>query len=195
MRHRDGTAELTEQLRAWHQGDPKALSAVISLAYPELRKLANSFLSAESSRHTLQPTALVNEAFLRLVKASKIEWQDRLHFLAVSARLMRQILVDHARLKRTHKRSASVGSIDTALESPSVMPSTEDIWALHLALDALAELDPRKEQVVELRFFGGLSVPETAQVLGVSEDTVIRDWRLAKSWLLRRLTEEATTHE
>lgn len=156
------------------------------LVHGELRRLARRQMAGERSGHTLQTTALVNEAYMRLVDLDRVKWQDRAHFFAMSARLMRRILVDHARLRRSQKRGGS--STQIAFDELAIATDRRrDLVALDDALEALAALDPRKAQVVELRFFGGLSVPETAEALGVSPQTVMRDWRLAKVWLLREI--------
>jgi RNA polymerase sigma factor (TIGR02999 family) len=174
-------------LLAWAQGDQGALERLVPLVHDELHRIARRCMAGERVGHSLQATALVNEAYLRLIDVSHVDWQDRAHFLAVSARLMRRILVDHARSRNYEKRGggAQKVSFDEGLVV-SVEPG-QDLVALHDALTALATIDPRKSQVVELRFFGGLSVEETAEALHVSTDTVTRDWRLAKVWLLREL--------
>ena len=160
------------------------------IVHGELRKIAGHLMSQERSGHTLQPTALVNEAFIRLINVRAVQWQNRAHFMAMAARLMRRVLVEAARARRAAKR----GSGDRAagiesIEIPDVAPAPgADVEALNDALDALAGIDARKGQVVEMRFFGGLSVEETAEVLGVSTDTVTRDWKFAKVWLLRELS-------
>jgi RNA polymerase sigma factor (TIGR02999 family) len=184
--------EVTQLLLAWSEGDKGALEQLVPLVYKELHRLARHYLRRERADHTLQTTALVNEAYLRLIDANKVEWQNRAHFFAISARLMRQILVDFARERAYQKRGGGIRqvSLDEALmvgEQPN-----EDMVALDLALKALAEIDERKSQVVELRFFGGLSIEEAAEVLKVSPQTIRRDWRLAKSWLRRRLSEEGS---
>jgi RNA polymerase sigma-70 factor, ECF subfamily len=179
--------QITQLLRSWSQGDTHALEALMPIVYNELHRLARRYMSEEATGHTLQTTALVNEAYLRLVRGSRAEWQSRTHFFAVSAQVMRHILVDWARSRRARKRGSGLSPIQ--LDESLAMPaqSGADLVAIDDALKALALLDPRKSQVVELRFFGGLSVGETAQVLQVSEETVHRDWRLAKSWLRREL--------
>ena len=177
----------TGLLRAWSEGDQGALEALVPLVEAELRRLARIYMARERRGHTLQATALVNEAFLRLAGARRLRWEDRAHFLGIAARLMRQVLVDHARSRGYQKRGAGAQqvSLDEAfLASPG--PSL-DVVALDRALDALAAVDERKSRVVELRFFGGLSVEETADLLHLSNDTIKRDWRLAKLWLLREL--------
>jgi RNA polymerase sigma-70 factor (ECF subfamily) len=177
----------TGLLRAWSKGDQGALDELVPLVEAELRRLARIYMARERRGHTLQATALVNEAFLRLAGARRLRWDDRAHFLGIAARLMRQVLVDHARSRGYQKRGAGAQrvSLDEALlASPG--PSL-DVVALDRALDALAAVDERKSRVVELRFFGGLSVEETADLLHLSNDTIKRDWRLAKLWLLREL--------
>jgi RNA polymerase sigma factor (TIGR02999 family) len=176
-------------LRAWSDGDPGALDQLTAIVYDELHRLARRYLRGERKGHSLQTTALVNEAYLRLVDHTRMEWQNRAHFFAVSAQVMRRILVDHAR-RRNAKRGRGLQRIpldDVTLVSSA--PST-DLVALDDALRLLADRDPRKAQVVEMKFFGGLSVEESAAVLGVSPVTVMRDWRTAKAWLYRELSSE-----
>jgi RNA polymerase sigma factor (TIGR02999 family) len=179
--------EVTQLLQAWSKGERSALEKLTPLVYRELHRLAHRYMDLENPGHTLQTTALVNEAYLRLVD-SNATWQNRAHFFAISAQLMRQILVDFARRHHQLKRGGQVHrvSLDEALVSAKVADA--DLVSLDDALKALAGVDPRKSQVVELRFFGGLSVEETAEVLKVSTETVLRDWRLAKLWLLRELS-------
>ena len=181
------SAGVTELLRAWSDGDDDALEQLIPLVEVELRRLAGAYMRRERREHTLQTTALINEAFLRLTDARRVRWQDRAHFLGISARLMRRVLVDHARHRGYRKRGG--GAQRVTLHEELVMPPDPalDVVALDRALDALAKVDFRKSRTIELRFFGGLSVEETAEVLQVSPDTVKRDWRLAKLWLLREL--------
>jgi RNA polymerase sigma-70 factor (ECF subfamily) len=181
---------VTELLQAWSAGDDAALEQLIPLVEVELRRLAGAYMRRERREHTLQTTALINEAFLRLTDARQVRWQDRAHFLGISARLMRRVLVDHARHRGYHKRGG--GARRVTLQEELVMPPDPalDVVALDRALDALAKVDFRKSRTIELRFFGGLSVEETAEVLHVSTDTVKRDWRLAKLWLLRELDGE-----
>ena len=179
---------VTELLLSWGRGDRSALDELVPIVHQELRRLARLQMRGERDNHTLQTTALVNEAFIRLVDLRRIRWQDRAHFLALSARLMRRILVDHARSRNYRKRGG--GAVNVALDD-SINMSRErgaDLVALDDALESLARVDPRKGQVVELRFFGGLSVDETAEALGISAETVLRDWRLAKVWLLREVS-------
>jgi len=179
---------VTELLLAWGRGDRSALDDLIPLVHQELRRLARSQMRGERDNHTLQTTALVNEAFLRLIDLRRIRWQDRAHFLALSAQLMRRVLVDHARSRNYQKRGG--GAVPVELDDALVAAPERgaDLVALDEALRDLARVDPRKSQVVELRFFGGLSVEETAGALHVSPETVMRDWRLAKVWLLREIS-------
>ncbi len=178
---------VTELLRAWSDGDEGALERLVPLVEAELRRLARGYMGRERRGHTLQVTALVNEAFLRLTDARRLRWQDRAHFLGISARLMRRVLVDHARSRGSRKRGGGVEwvTLDEALVT-SPEPAV-DVLALDRALEALAAVDVRKSRVIELRFFGGLSVEETAEVLKVSPATVRRDWSIAKFWLYREL--------
>jgi RNA polymerase sigma-70 factor (ECF subfamily) len=178
---------VTELLRAWGNGDDGALAQLTPLVEAELRRLARQYMARERRGHTLQTTALVNELFLRLTGARRVEWQDRAHFLGISARLMRRVLVDHARARGYRKRGGDARRVTLDDTLVTTLPPALDVVALDRALDALAAVDVRKSRVVELRFFGGLSVEETAEVLKVSGDTVKRDWRLAKLWLLREL--------
>ncbi len=179
--------DFTQLLLAWSQGEEPALEKLIPLVYQELHRLAHRYMRGERAGHTLQTTALVNEAYLRLVDTQRVRWQNRAHFFAVSAQLMRRILVDFARSRRSLKRGEGAQKVtldDALIMSPE---QGQDVVALDEALKALAAVDSRKSQVVELRFFGGLTVEETAEVLKVSSDTVLRDWRMAKVWLLREL--------
>lgn len=177
-------------LLAWRQGDQGALDSLVPLVYAELHRLAHSYMRGERPGHSLQTTALIHEAYVRLVDAPQMRCQNRGHFLAVSAQIMRRILVDVARSERSLKRGGDRPHV--ALEEGlAIAPEARlDLAALDDALIELAAIDPRKSQVVELRFFGGLTAEETAEVLGVSCDTVLRDWKLAKVWLLQRLETE-----
>jgi RNA polymerase sigma-70 factor (ECF subfamily) len=176
-------------LRAWGDGDRGALDLLTPIVYDELRRLARLYMRRERPGHSLQATALVNEAYMRLVDCKGMQWQNRAHFFAVSAQLMRRILVDHAR-RRNLKRGGGVQHVSFEDEATAMVGGDRpaDWVALDGAMDALARLDPRKVQVVEMRFFGGLSVEETAEVLKVSSVTVMRDWSTAKAWLYRELT-------
>jgi RNA polymerase sigma factor (TIGR02999 family) len=182
--------EVTQLLRAWGQGDEAALEKLTPLVYEDLRRTAHRYMTRQRAGHTLQTTALINEVYLRLVDARHISWQDRAHFLAVCARLMRRVLTDFARSRAYLKRGGDSPrlALDEALAVSYEAPA--DLVALDDGLNALTEFDPRKSQVVELRFFGGLSVDETAEVLKVSPETVKRDWKLAKVWLLKEMTAE-----
>jgi RNA polymerase sigma-70 factor, ECF subfamily len=183
--------EVTGLLLAWGAGDESAFEQLVPLVHEELRRLAHREMGRESAGHTLQTTALVNEAYLRLIDVSRVRWQDRAHFFAMSARLMRRILVDHARSRKSQKRGGATRKV--SLEEALVVSSERgsDLVALDDALKGLAAVDARKCQVVELRYFGGLSVEESAEALQVSPDTILRDWRLAKAWLLRELSRGA----
>ena len=180
--------EVTQLLLAWRQGDEAALGQLMPLVYQELRRLAHRRMRQENPNHTLQTTALVNEAYLRLVDCQQVNWQNRAHFFALSSRMMRRILVDFARSQRYQKRGGRAQRV--TLDEGLVVSRErgEDVVALDEALKSLAADDPRKGQVVELRFFGGLSVKETAEVLQVSARTVVREWELAKVWLLHELS-------
>jgi RNA polymerase sigma factor (TIGR02999 family) len=179
--------QVTRLLVDWRNGDQGALEQLIPLVHDELRRVARRHMAHERVGHTLQATALVNEAYVRLIDIRQVNWQDRAHFFAMSSRLMRRILVDFARSKGYQKRGG--GAQKVSLDEALIVSSEPgaDLVALDDALDALAAFDARKAQVVEMRFFGGLSVEETAEALKVSVDTVMRDWKLAKAWLLREL--------
>ena len=179
---------ITELLVAWRAGDRQALDALMPIVYRELRRVAHRFMRRERAGHVLQTTALVNEAYLNLVDARRVKWRDRAHFFAISAKLMREILVHDARARGAQKRGAGLRHI--SLDECSVCAPTADadLLGLDRALTGLAAFDARKAQVVELRFFGGLTVGETAEVLKVSADTVRRDWDFAKRWLYREIS-------
>jgi RNA polymerase sigma-70 factor, ECF subfamily len=184
-------AQLTQLLRAWSEGDQSALDQLVPLVHAELHRLARRYMAEERPGHTLQATALVNEAYLRLARGRPIGFEDRAHFFAVSARVMRRILVDWARSRKAQKRSSDVPLIELHEDlAVAAGGAGSDMVALDDALKTLATFDSRKSEVVELRFFGGLSVQETAQVLKISEETVRRDWNVAKSWLRRELRRE-----
>ena len=180
----------TALLLAWGDGDPDALNELVPLVQDELRQLARRHLRRERTGHTLQATALVNEAYLRLIEIKRVRWQNRAHFFAMASRVMRRILVDAARARGYQKRGG--GAEHVSLDEALVVSNepSHDLVALDDALNALAAFDARKSQVVEMRFFAGLTVDETAEVLHVSPDTVMRDWRLAKVWLLRELSRQ-----
>jgi RNA polymerase sigma factor (TIGR02999 family) len=181
------SSQVTHLLRAWSDGDEQALEQLLPLVDAELRRLARTYMYRERRDHTLQPTALIHEAFIRLAGAQNIRWQGRAHFFGICARLMRRVLVDYARARGFQKRGAGAEKVPLHEVSIPVPELPVDIVALDLALEALAVEDERKSRVVELRFFAGLSTEETAEVLRVSPDTVKRDWRIAKLWLLRQL--------
>jgi RNA polymerase sigma factor (TIGR02999 family) len=186
----DPKTEVTRWLRAWEEGERGAEERLLSLIYDELRRMADRYLRHERSGHTLEPTALVHEAYLRLVDQDDLRWQSRSHFFGIAARTMRRILVEHARRRRSAKRGGGRPPVplekvgDLAAERPA------DLVAIDEALRGLAEVDATKASLVELRFFGGLSIEETAQVLGCSRTTVIRGWRVAKAWLYHELLGE-----
>jgi RNA polymerase sigma factor (TIGR02999 family) len=179
---------ITELLIDWGQGDQAALDKLMPLVYSELRRLASNYLRRERASHTLQPTALVNEAYLKLVDQRNAKWQNRAQFFGISAQLMRRILVDHARQHQAAKRGGSnqqrlsITSAERVVKQPEI-----DLLALNEALDELAKIDPQQGRIVELKFFGGLSIDETAEVLGISHSTVERDWKMARAWLRRQL--------
>jgi RNA polymerase sigma factor (TIGR02999 family) len=185
--------QITERLIAWSSGDVAALDDVIRAVYQELRQMADRYLRKERSEHTLQPTALVHEAYLRLIDQTQVSWQNRAHFFGVAAQMMRRILIDHAKNKHREKRggAATPLPLDEALDMSQ--GRAYELVALDDALKSLAAIDERKSRVVELRFFGGLSVEETADVLQVSPQTVLRDWKLAKAWLYNEINNE--THD
>ncbi len=184
--------DATQLLRAWREGDRSALERLTPIMYQELRRIARRCLAGERPGHSLQTTALVNEAYMRLVDYKRMQWQDRAHFLAISAQLMRRILVEHAR-RHNLKRGGDVQHV--SLEQAAVVDAgrSKDLIALDDAINELARLDPRKAQIVELRFFGGLSVEETAEALSISSPTVMRDWSSAKAWLYREMTTGAVS--
>jgi len=183
---RAAVGEITELLHAWSEGDQSALERLTPIVFDELHRLASRYMKRERPGHSLQTTALVNEAYMRLVDYNRMEWQDRAHFFAVSAQLMRRILVERA---RRHNLRRGGGVQHVSLEEAAVVGGrrSADLVALDDAMNSLARIDPRKVQVVEMRFFGGLSVEETAEVLKVSTVTVMRDWSTAKAWLYREL--------
>jgi RNA polymerase sigma-70 factor (ECF subfamily) len=180
--------QITRLLQAWREGDGEALDALIPLVYDELRRLARRYMRGQKPGHTLQTTALVNEAYMRLVGSDQVRWQNRTHFFAVSAQVMRRILVDFARARTNLKRGGGAANRVTFDEAIELVPGRRtDLVALDDALRALADLNARQSQIVELRYFGGLTEEETAEVLGISERTVRREWALARAWLFREL--------
>jgi len=180
--------EVTELLQSWSQGDRSALEKLMPLVYDELHQLARHYMSDERPDHTLQTTALVNEAYVRLVDSAHANWENRTHFFGVCAQLMRRILVDWARSRQALKRGGDARALDLQEALAAGIEPGTDLVAVDDALNSLAAVDSRKSQVVEMRFFGGLSVNETAEVLKVSPETVQRDWKLAKSWLRREMS-------
>jgi RNA polymerase sigma factor (TIGR02999 family) len=184
------TRDFSALLQAWRQGDESALDRLMPLVYGELHRLAHRYMTREKAGHILQTTALVNEAYLRLVEADEVKWQDRAHFFAIAANLMRRILVDFARRRDCEKRGGDTPLLTLGEDLDLASEPDEDLVRLDEALNALTKLDPRKARIVELRFFGGLSVEETAEVLKVAPITVMRDWNVAKLWLLRELKQK-----
>jgi RNA polymerase sigma-70 factor, ECF subfamily len=180
------TGEVTRLLQAWCKGDAAALERLAPIVEEELRRLARLYLSREQPGHTLQPTALINEAYLRLLEWNRVEWQDRAHFLAVAAKMMRRILVNHAVARDRQKRGGEAVLVSLR-EADGIPVRTEDMIALDEALTTLTQMDERKCRLVELRFFGGLTAEEAAEVLGISLRTVHREWDLARAWLFRAL--------
>lgn len=175
--------DVTELLQRFRTGDKQAEAQLLESLHSELKRLARRYLSGERQGHTLQPTALVNEAYMKLIDVKAHEWRDRVHFIAVAARVMRQILVDHARRRRADKRGGGVDALPIIETIVPAAPKSEDLIDLDEALQRLEKKDPRAFRIVELRYFGGLSIEETAEVLGVSPRTVKRDWMLGRSWL------------
>jgi len=188
------TSEITVLLQAWSRGEASALDRLAPLVYAELHRIARRYMRRERAGNTLQTTALVNEAYLRLVDLNHAGWQDRTHFFALSAQMMRRILVDSARARGSAKRGGGKRVDHSTAVDLDAIPDVgsqkgPDVIALDDALTALAKVDPRKAQVIELRYFGGLSVEETAEVLKISPQSVLRDWKLAKAWLLREMSQ------
>lgn len=182
------TEDVTQLLAAYGNGDQSALDQLFPLIYDELRRLASSYMRRERRDHTLQTTALVHEAYLKMVGSQNTPWQNRVHFFAVAAKIMRQILIDRARTRNYAKRGG--GAIKLSLDEALILTDARaaELVALDEALNELGEVDPRQSRIVELRFFGGLTVEETARFLNISSDTVTRDWNVAKAWLYRRIT-------
>ena len=181
------TQDVTQLLRAWSQGDEAALEQLVPLVETELHRLARAYMSRERKGHTLQATALVNEVFVRFAHTPTVRWEDRAHFIGIAARLMRRVLVDHARSRGSRKRGGGAEQLPLDVAQLATPEPAVDVIAVDRALETFTKIDPRKSQIVELRFFGGLSVEETADVLGISVETVKRDWRVAKLWLSREL--------
>lgn len=185
------TTQVTQLLRDWRNGDQAAFERLLPLVYDELRRLAGHYLRGERQGHTLQSAALVHEAYLQLL-GQEIDWQNRAHFLGVAAQAMRRVLVDYARSRNYQKRGGQVVHVEIDAAATVALSQAGELVALDDALQGLEKLDPRKSRVVELRYFGGLSVEETAEVLGVSVPTVVRDWNTAKAWLRREMSRGAS---
>jgi RNA polymerase sigma factor (TIGR02999 family) len=188
-----GTHEITELLLAWSNGDSEALEKLVPLVDCELRRLAHSYMSKERAGHTLQTTALINEALMRLIEADKMNWQGRVHFYSIVARRMRQILIEHAREQLTLKRGQRAEHVNLSAAGPISTEKSEELLILDAALTKLAEFDERKARVVEYRYFGGFTIDEVARMLEVSPTTVQSEWRLARSWLRRELIANTTS--
>jgi RNA polymerase sigma factor (TIGR02999 family) len=180
--------EITQLLLSWSKGDKSSLEELIPLVYPELRRMARAYMGGENSGHTLQTSALINEAYLRFVNQQEVEWQDRAHFFAVAAQIMRHILIDHARKYRRSKRGGGTEHLPLDDVVVACDQRAAELLALDDALKRLASVDARKSQIVELRFFGGLTVEETAEVVKLSPITIMREWRAAKAWLGREVS-------
>lgn len=186
MKNAESGPPITQLLRDWRDGQPEALERLLPLVHAELRRIAGANLSHERPNHTLQPTALVHEAYLRLVTQRNRDFEDRTHFFALAARLMRRVLVDHARRRQAVRRDSRI-TVTLGEAHRMWEPPQADLLALHQAMERLAEVDPRQSQIVELRYFGGLSVEETGDVLGLSPATIKREWRVARLWLVQEL--------
>jgi len=182
--------EVTQLLTDWGNGNQAAADKLMPLVYEELRRLAHQYMNKERPGHTLQTSALVNEAYLRLIDQKQVHWQNRAHFFGIAAQLMRRILVDYARSRRYQKRGGEAQQVELNEAMIVSRERAADVIALDDALKSLAEFDARKSQIVELRFFGGLSIEETAQALAISPGTVMRDWTLAKTWLRKEITSQ-----
>lgn len=180
-------SEVTALLRAWNRGDQQALDRLMPLVSEELHRVAGRFMAGERGDHTLQPTALVNEAYLRLIDREQVDWSDRAHFFAFAATVMRRILVDHSRGRASAKRGGGAGQVTLDEKVRAVLPKSVELLAVDEAMKKLAERDERQARVVEMRFFGGLTTGECSIVLGISEATALRDWNHAKAWLYREL--------
>ena len=188
---RPASQGVTKLLLAWRQGKQEALDELVPIVYEELRRQAHHYMQGERQGHSLQTTALINETYLRLLDCSKVSWKNRTHFFAVTAQMMRRILVDYARAHRYQKRGGGLKKITLDQNQIPSIGRDPDLVTLDEALNALAAVDDRRSRIVELRFFGGLSIDETAEVLGVCADTVVRDWRLAKTWLAHEMRKSA----
>lgn len=187
--HSQSPQEITQLLRAWSEGDKSALDQLLPLIYGELRRLAGRYMRRENPGHTLQSSDLINEAWLRLADQRQVQWQNRAHFFGIAAQLMRRILIDHAR--RHHYQKRGGGAIQVSLDETAAVTAARaaELLAVDEALERLTAMDARKGRIIELRFFGGLNLDETAEVMGLSSPTIQREWRAAKAWLHRLLTE------
>ncbi len=183
-------SEITRWLIAWSEGQRDALDHLAPLVYDDLRRLASGYMRGEPADHPLQPTALVHEAYLRLIDQDKVKWRNRAHFYGVAASMMRRILVDDARSRRADKRGGGWERVTLDEELTPAAPRDVDVLALNRALERLAAFDPQQEKIVELRYFGGLTIEETAEVIGISSATVVREWTIAKAWLRADLSAE-----
>lgn len=183
--------EITVLLKKWSDGDKEALESLMLLVNHELHRLAESYMRKENKNHTLQPTALVNEAYLKLIDQTRVNWKNRSHFFGISAQIMRRILVDHARKRIAEKRGGAVEKVSLDEAITFKKERSKELIALEEALEELAKLNERSEKVVELKYFGGLTVDETAEVLKISKNTVVRDWNFAKAWLYRHIQKES----
>jgi RNA polymerase sigma factor (TIGR02999 family) len=182
------SASVTQWLLAWSDGHRDALDHLLPLVYRDLRRLAAGYMQREAAGHALQPTALVHEAYVRLVDQRQVQWRNRAHFFGVAAGMMRRILVDHARERLAEKRGGGLDRVTLIEDQIAAEPAGVDVMALHESLERLAALDPRQAQIIELRYFGGLTIDETAEVVGASAATVVREWTIAKAWLRADLT-------
>ena len=189
--HEDEAKGVTELLVAWSEGRRDALDRLVPLLYEDLRRLAAGYMRHESPGHSLQPTALVHEAYVRLIDQRQVHWRNRAHFFGVAAGIMRRILVDHARCRRADKRGGAWDRVTLVEDQVADRTREIDVLALHESLERLAAFDPRHERIVELRYFGGLTIEEVAEVVGISEATVVRDWTIAKAWLRADLSARA----
>jgi len=189
--HEDEATEVTQLLVAWSDGRRDALDRLVPLLYEDLRRLAAGYMRHESPGHSLQPTALVHEAYVRLIDQRQVHWRNRAHFFGVAAGMMRRILVDHARSRRADKRGGAWDRVTLVEDQVAGGGQEIDLLALHESLERLAAFDPRQERIVELRYFGGLTIEEAAEVVGISEATVVRDWTIAKAWLRADLSARA----
>jgi RNA polymerase sigma factor (TIGR02999 family) len=189
--HEDEATGITQLLVAWSEGRRDALDRLVPILYEDLRRLAAGYMRHESPGHSLQPTALVHEAYVRLIDQRQVHWRNRAHFFGVAAGIMRRILVDHARSRRADKRGGEWDRVTLVEDQVAGRAQEIDVLALHESLERLAAFDSRQERIVELRYFGGLTIQEVAEVVGISEATVVRDWTIAKAWLRADLSARA----